>query len=216
DGRISISYAKHHSRDTTHWTYLPDGSGEVTQTEWFPSGGGMATTYWSGAPDGTPVGDVRENVYVYLSDGHKEVDTVRQRDGTVTTRTRVVNGQGEVVHDETTVAHFNPNPKLPPADGTEPKKPSPGSGAGGERGGGLEPTTREPDPKVTGGGGWVGGGGPPIVEHITDWWYRTPDGRVTYLGSTVNAKTKKGKPRLYGGHQSGSRRTKKSGARCRG
>lgn len=191
DGRIYMSYVHLNSQNSTQWSYQPDGSGEVTNTEWLPQGG-VATTFWSVAPDGAPVGDVREHVYVALEFGHKEVDTVRQKDGTVTTRTQVFNEHGEVVRDETTVAHFNPHPEVPSAEGTGVKRPAPVTGDGGGSGGGFEPTTRQPDPRVVvSGGGWVGGGGPVIVEHITDWWYRSPDGRVTYLGSTVNDEMKK-------------------------
>jgi hypothetical protein len=193
DGRATISYAKANSGDTVNWHYEADGSAKVNQTEWVTSGGNIhsiSTTYWSVAPDGGPIGDVYEHLIVLLDDeSHKEIDTTRQRDGTVTTRTRVINADGDVVSDEATTVHFDINPPQPPPEDVEPKRPAPKPGTG--TGGGFEPTTRTPDPKVVSGGGWVGGGGAPIVEHITDWWYRAPDGRVTYLGSTVNDKTKK-------------------------
>ena len=90
--------------------------------------------------------------------------------------------------DETTVVQFNPNPE-PPVKGTFPNKPTPAPGTSGRPPVDVvTPTTRGPDPKITGGGGWIGTGGRPDVEHITDWWLETPDGRVTYLGSTVKTK----------------------------
>lgn len=194
DGRATISYAKGDSRETVHWYYEADGSAKVHQTEWVTSEGGarsISQTYWSVAPDGGPYGDVYENLVVVLDDGGtKQIDTTRQRDGTVTTRTRVVNADGEVVSDDETVAHFEVDPPQPPPTDSEPKRPAPRTGTGTSTGGGFEPTTRTPQPEVVSGGGWVGGGGAPVAELITDWWYRAPDGRVTFLGSTMMPKTK--------------------------
>lgn len=183
DGRATISHARPNSNDSTHWHYTPDGYAEVSQTE--HGTGSLVSTFWQVGPDGAPFGDVREYTLIALPDGVKEIDTLRQRDGTVTTTTKVFS-QGEVLSDETTVVHFETNPELPPADGKVPTRPSTGSGGGA---GGLEPTTRTPDPKVSSGGGWQGSGGA-SVEHITDWWYRGVGGRTLYLGSTTDAKTK--------------------------
>ncbi|PKH41834.1 hypothetical protein SAMN05192575_106193 [Nocardioides alpinus] len=189
DGRATIMHAHTHTRDTTHWHYLPDGSAEVSQVEWRT--GEVATTQWQLSPDGAPVGDVREHVLIGDgSDGYKTIETIRQRDGTVTSTTKVVNAHGELITSETTVVHFDPNPQPPPANGRLPSRPAPGGG-GGDRFGDIEPTTRAPDPNVSGGGGWIGGTGPMSgTRHITDWWFRGSTGDIRYLGSTANAKTK--------------------------
>lgn len=99
DGRATISYAKASSRDSVHWYYEADGSARVHETQWVQTGGhveSISETQWSVAPDGGPYGDVYQHLVVMLDDGgHKEVDTTRQRDGTVTTRTRVIDADGE-------------------------------------------------------------------------------------------------------------------------
>ncbi|MGO4257917.1 hypothetical protein [Marmoricola sp. RAF53] len=189
DGRATISYAKGNSRDTVDWYYEADGSAKVHQTAWFTSETGQRSfsqTYWSVAPDGGPFGDVYENLVVLLADGGtQQIETTRLSDGTVTTRIRVVSADGDLVSDEETTVQVDVEPQEPPPTDSTPKRPAPRTGTGTSGGGGFEPTTRTPIPTVVNGGGWIGGGGAPKVEHITDWWYRAPDGHVTFLGSTL-------------------------------
>lgn len=196
DGHVTITWSKppDQPRDDTSWRYTADGYAEVTHKAvgGFAGGVGIGETDWTVDPEGRVVSDVRDHLIV-VDEGPpktwKEVDTVRAKDGTVTTHTRIVNTEtGEVILDEETVVHFDPNP-MPPINGTKPTKPVPRPGTGGEPTVDVVvPTTRGPDPSITGGGGWIGIGGPPEVEHITDWWYESPDGRVTYLGSTLKTK----------------------------
>jgi hypothetical protein len=114
---------------------------------------------------------------------HTQVQTRRSPDGTLTTTIKVWAQNGLLIREDSTTVHPNPQPDPDPPTSTVPTPPTPAPVTGGSPADIITPTTRVPDSTLAGGGGWVGSGGT-AVEHWKDWWLETPDGKVTFLGST--------------------------------
>jgi len=191
DGRAHIIHQTTQTSETVVWDYQPNGSGTVEQSQFLDLGSraGTSVTRWSVDADGSVVGDVWDVLDLTDSQTGEQtkVETQRAVDGTVTTRLRIWAGNGELLRDDTTVIppHARPEPDPPTSPMPTPPVPSGGNGSPVDV---ITPTTRAPDPSISGGGGWVGPGGLPTVEHWLDWWYETNDGRVIYLGSTLKTK----------------------------
>jgi hypothetical protein len=191
DGRAHIIHSTTQTGETVVWDYQPNGSGTVEQMQFVDLGSrvGHSVTRWSVDVDGSAVGDVWEDLDLTDSQTGEQtkVETRRAVDGTVTTRLRIWAANGDLLRDDTTTIFPHSRPEPEPPTSPMPTPPAP-SGGDGSPVGVITPTTRSPDPSITGGGGWSGPGGFPTVEHWLDWWYETTDGRIIYLGSTLKTK----------------------------
>jgi hypothetical protein len=187
DGRFDVVHMHPNSQETTTWKYERDGSGAVELRRQIDLGqsSGVTLTTWSVTPDGSPTGDVWdvEELTDSQTSEHTQVQTRRSPDGTLTTTIKVWAQNGLLIREDTTTVHPNPQPDPDPPTSTVPTPPTPAPVTGGSPVDIITPTTRVPDSTLAGGGGWVGSGGT-AVEHWKDWWLETPDGKVTFLGST--------------------------------